>query len=101
MVRSRFKSACVFCGSSIGKRDCYRTAAIELGQELVARGVDLVYGGGSIGLMGLVSQTVHSGGGHVLGYYQSIYSSTKFCPFCFEMLKHNPKLQKTSRFWCV
>ncbi|GAB4853065.1 Cytokinin riboside 5'-monophosphate phosphoribohydrolase log5 [Ancistrocladus abbreviatus] len=67
MVRSRFKSACVFCGSSIGKRDCYRTAAIELGQELVARGVDLVYGGGSIGLMGLVSQTVHSGGGHVLG----------------------------------
>ncbi|GAB4838605.1 Cytokinin riboside 5'-monophosphate phosphoribohydrolase log5 [Ancistrocladus abbreviatus] len=67
IVRSRFKSICVFCGSSIGKRDSYKTAAIELGLELVARGVDLVYGGGSIGLMGLVSQTVHSGGGHVLG----------------------------------
>ncbi|GMH18129.1 hypothetical protein Nepgr_019970 [Nepenthes gracilis] len=64
---SRFKSVCVFCGSSTGKRDAYRDAAIQLGQELVARGVDLVYGGGSIGLMGLVSQTVHRGGGHVLG----------------------------------
>ncbi|KAL9264337.1 Cytokinin riboside 5'-monophosphate phosphoribohydrolase LOG5-like protein [Drosera capensis] len=64
---SRFKRVCVFCGSSTGKRDSYRDAAIELGQELVARGVGLVYGGGSIGLMGLVSQTVHRGGGHVLG----------------------------------
>ncbi|KAL8199913.1 hypothetical protein R6Q57_013481 [Mikania cordata] len=64
---SKFKSVCVFCGSSSGKRDCYRDAALELGQELVKRKVDLVYGGGSIGLMGLVSQEVHNGGGHVLG----------------------------------
>ena len=34
----------------------------------VKRGLDLVYGGGSVGLMGLVSQEVHRGGGHVLGY---------------------------------
>lgn len=34
----------------------------------VARGVDLVYGGGSIGLMGMVSQAVHDGGRHVIGY---------------------------------
>ncbi|KAJ9704566.1 hypothetical protein PVL29_002903 [Vitis rotundifolia] len=67
VVYSRFKSVCVFCGSSTGKRNCYRDAAIELGQELVARRLDLVYGGGSIGLMGLVSQAVHRGGGHVLG----------------------------------
>ncbi|KAK9164662.1 hypothetical protein Syun_005564 [Stephania yunnanensis] len=64
---SRFKRVCVFCGSSAGKRDCYRDAALELGQELVSRNLGLVYGGGSVGLMGLVSQTVHSGGGHVLG----------------------------------
>ncbi|XP_052193731.1 cytokinin riboside 5'-monophosphate phosphoribohydrolase LOG5-like isoform X2 [Diospyros lotus] len=64
---SRFRSVCVFCGSSTGKRDCYRDAAIELGQELVSRRLDLVYGGGSIGLMGLVSQAVDRGGGHVLG----------------------------------
>lgn len=35
VVKSKFKSVCVFCGSSIGKRDCYRDAAIELAQELV------------------------------------------------------------------
>ncbi|KAJ6692954.1 LOG FAMILY PROTEIN YJL055W [Salix purpurea] len=64
---SRFKRVCVFCGSSTGKRNCYRDAATELGQELVAKRLDLVYGGGSIGLMGLVSQAVHSGGGNVLG----------------------------------
>ncbi|KAH7669146.1 Cytokinin riboside 5'-monophosphate phosphoribohydrolase LOG protein [Dioscorea alata] len=66
-VKSRFKRVCVFCGSSSGKRTCYKDAATELGKELVARKVDLVYGGGSVGLMGLVSEAVHQGGGHVLG----------------------------------
>ncbi|XP_074310384.1 cytokinin riboside 5'-monophosphate phosphoribohydrolase LOG1-like [Silene latifolia] len=66
-VPSKFKRVCVFCGSSSGKRDSYSAAAIELGQELVAKNLDLVYGGGSIGLMGLVSHTVHHGGGHVIG----------------------------------
>ncbi|KFK24778.1 hypothetical protein AALP_AA8G023600, partial [Arabis alpina] len=42
-------------------------AAIDLGKELVTRNIDLVYGGGSIGLMGLVSQAVHDGGRHVIG----------------------------------
>ncbi|URE18538.1 Cytokinin riboside 5'-monophosphate phosphoribohydrolase [Musa troglodytarum] len=64
---SRFKRVCVFCGSSTGKRHCYQDAAVELGKELVARKVDLVYGGGSVGLMGLVSEAVHCGGGHVIG----------------------------------
>ncbi|XP_057966366.1 cytokinin riboside 5'-monophosphate phosphoribohydrolase LOG5-like isoform X2 [Malania oleifera] len=70
VVNSRFKSVGVFCGSSTGKRNSYRDAAIDLGQELVppvSRRLDLVYGGGSIGLMGLVSQAVHRGGCHVLG----------------------------------
>ncbi|PIN25732.1 hypothetical protein CDL12_01526 [Handroanthus impetiginosus] len=66
-VKSRFKRVCVYSGSSNGKRDCYKKAALELGQELVARKLDLVYGGGSVGLMGLVARTVHQGGGHVLG----------------------------------
>uniref|UniRef100_A0A1S4DX17 Cytokinin riboside 5'-monophosphate phosphoribohydrolase n=1 Tax=Cucumis melo TaxID=3656 RepID=A0A1S4DX17_CUCME len=67
VVKSRFKRVCVFCGSSTGKRDCYRDAAIDLAQELVSRRLGLVYGGGSIGLMGLVSQAVHHGGGRVMG----------------------------------
>ncbi|KAL8140607.1 hypothetical protein V2J09_006628 [Rumex salicifolius] len=67
MSSSRFKRICVFCGSSPGKKIGYQEAAIQLAHELVSRDIDLVYGGGSIGLMGLVSQAVHSGGRHVLG----------------------------------
>ncbi|KAL4591840.1 hypothetical protein LXL04_004814 [Taraxacum kok-saghyz] len=66
-TRSRFKRICVFCGSSSGKKPSYQEAAIELGKELVEKRIDLVYGGGSVGLMGLVSQAVHDGGRHVLG----------------------------------
>ncbi|KAK3424901.1 cytokinin riboside 5'-monophosphate phosphoribohydrolase LOG1 [Eucalyptus grandis] len=64
---SRFKRVCVFCGSSPGKNPSYQLAAIQLGHQLVERCIDLVYGGGSIGLMGLVSQVVFDGGRHVLG----------------------------------
>ncbi|EER94862.2 hypothetical protein BDA96_01G398200 [Sorghum bicolor] len=52
---SRFKTICVFCGSRQGNRTSYHDAAIALAQQLVSRGIDLVYGGGGIGLMGLVS----------------------------------------------
>ncbi|KAE8712710.1 Cytokinin riboside 5'-monophosphate phosphoribohydrolase LOG3 [Hibiscus syriacus] len=65
--QSKFKRICVFCGSSPGKKSSYREAAIELGRELVARNIDLVYGGRSIGLMGLISQAVFDGGRHVIG----------------------------------
>lgn len=64
---SKFKRICVFCGSSQGKKTSYQESAIELGKVLVSRNIDLVYGGGSIGLMGLVSQAVHDGGRHVMG----------------------------------
>ncbi|KAK8598368.1 hypothetical protein V6N13_094340 [Hibiscus sabdariffa] len=67
MKQSKFKRICVFCGSSPGKKSSYREAAIELGRELVSRNIDLVYGGGSIGLMGLISQAVFDGGRHVIG----------------------------------
>ncbi|KAF3328250.1 carboxy-lyase [Carex littledalei] len=65
--RSRFHRICVYCGSAKGRKSSYQEAAIELGKELVERGIDLVYGGGSIGLMGLVSHAVHDGGRHVIG----------------------------------
>ncbi|XP_022744701.1 cytokinin riboside 5'-monophosphate phosphoribohydrolase LOG7-like isoform X1 [Durio zibethinus] len=66
-TESRFKRICVFCESSSGKKSSYQEAAVELGKELVERRIDLVYGGGSVGLMGLVSQAVRDGGRHVLG----------------------------------
>ncbi|OAY64527.1 probable cytokinin riboside 5'-monophosphate phosphoribohydrolase LOGL8 [Ananas comosus] len=64
---SRFRRICVYCGSASGKKASYKEAAVELGKELVEKGIDLVYGGGSIGLMGLVSHAVHDGGRHVIG----------------------------------
>ncbi|KAI4378527.1 hypothetical protein MLD38_015994 [Melastoma candidum] len=64
---SRFNRMCVFSGRSSGRKPSYQEAAIELGKELVERRIDLVYGGRSVGLMGLVSQAVHDGGRHVLG----------------------------------
>ncbi|CAH8281622.1 unnamed protein product [Eruca vesicaria subsp. sativa] len=65
--RSRFRKVCVFCGSHSGNREVFSDAAIELGNELVKRKIDLVYGGGSVGLMGLISRRVYEGGFHVLG----------------------------------
>lgn len=64
---SKFKRICVFCGSSPGKNPSYQLAALQLANQLIERKIDLVYGGGSIGLMGLVSQAVYNGGRHVLG----------------------------------
>ncbi|CAA0838053.1 Cytokinin riboside 5-monophosphate phosphoribohydrolase LOG8 [Striga hermonthica] len=64
---SKFKKICVFCGSHSGHRQIFSDAAIDLGNELVRRKINLVYGGGSVGLMGLISQRVYDGGCHVLG----------------------------------
>ncbi|EMS59424.1 hypothetical protein TRIUR3_18970 [Triticum urartu] len=89
MRQSRFKRICVFCGSSQGKKRSYHDAAIELGNELVARGVDLVYGGGSIGLMGMVSQAVHDGGRHVIG----VIPKTLMTPEAWEFEALLPVLQ--------
>jgi uncharacterized protein (TIGR00730 family) len=58
---------CVFCGSSTGARAVYADAARALGAALVRRGTGLVYGGGSVGLMGVVADTVLAGGGEVIG----------------------------------
>eukprot|EP00268_Persea_americana_P043561 TRINITY_DN4384_c0_g2_i1.p1 TRINITY_DN4384_c0_g2~~TRINITY_DN4384_c0_g2_i1.p1 ORF type:complete len:153 (-),score=37.51 TRINITY_DN4384_c0_g2_i1:1327-1785(-) len=63
----KFNRVCVFCGSNSGNRLVFSDAALDLGRELVRRKIDLIYGGGSVGLMGLVSKTVHDGGCHVLG----------------------------------
>ncbi|KAG6414530.1 hypothetical protein SASPL_121902 [Salvia splendens] len=64
---NKFKKICVFCGSNPGHRQVFSDAAIDLGNELVKRKINLVYGGGSVGLMGLLSQRVYDGGCHVLG----------------------------------
>ncbi|KAF3543125.1 hypothetical protein DY000_02001926 [Brassica cretica] len=63
-TKSKFRRICVFCGSSSGNKTTYHDAALQLAHQLVERNIDLVYGGGSVGLMGLISQAVHDGGRH-------------------------------------
>lgn len=58
---------CVFAGSSAGRSAAYGEAAQELGRELAARGIGLVYGGASVGLMGVVADAVLSEAGRVIG----------------------------------
>jgi uncharacterized protein (TIGR00730 family) len=61
------KRICVFCGSSSGSRPEYRVAAEELGAELARRSTGLVYGGGNVGLMGVLADAVLKVGGEVIG----------------------------------
>jgi uncharacterized protein (TIGR00730 family) len=58
---------CVFCGSSAGTRDVYQQAAQTVGQLLCRRGIELVYGGGRVGLMGIVANASLNEGGRVIG----------------------------------
>ncbi|GAB3251093.1 LOG family protein [Chitinimonas naiadis] len=61
------KSICVFCGAAMGKRDIYKDAASELGHTLAEQGLGLVWGGGKVGLMGVVADAVLAKGGETLG----------------------------------
>jgi uncharacterized protein (TIGR00730 family) len=66
-VAVKKKRICVYCGSRMGADASYENLARELGQKMVAQGLDLVYGGGRVGLMGVVSSTVMQEGGQVFG----------------------------------
>jgi uncharacterized protein (TIGR00730 family) len=58
---------CVFCGSSPGARPAYAEATAELGRLLAADGIGLVYGGGAVGLMGVLADSVLAAGGEAIG----------------------------------
>jgi len=58
---------CVFCGSNPGHNPVYRAEAEKLGRLLAARGIELVYGAGNIGLMGAVADACLNAGGTVIG----------------------------------
>lgn len=58
---------CVFCGSSSGTQDQYPLAAAQMGSALAKAGIGLVYGGGKVGLMGVIADAVLAGGGEAIG----------------------------------
>lgn len=64
---AELRSICVYCGSNAGNAPEYAAAAERLGRDMAEAGVRLVYGGGSVGLMGIVARTVMENGGEATG----------------------------------
>lgn len=63
----KIKRVCVYCGAQLGLNPNFALKARELGHALAARGLELVYGGGHVGLMGVVADAVLEKGGRVIG----------------------------------
>lgn len=66
-MSERMKRLCVFCGSSHGNSAAFSTVARELGEAIAARGIELIYGGSHVGLMGVVADAALGRGGKVIG----------------------------------
>ena len=64
---ANISSICVYCGSRRGAQPSYSNTAQRLGQEIAKRGMRLVYGGGQVGLMGVVADAALAAGGEVVG----------------------------------
>tara|TARA_Y100000590_G_scaffold244811_1_gene275153 strand:- start:156 stop:758 length:603 start_codon:yes stop_codon:yes gene_type:complete len=64
---NNIRNVCVFLGSSLGNREIYKEATELLAKELVSNGYQIVYGGGSNGLMGVLGDTAVDAGGHITG----------------------------------
>lgn len=64
---STLKRICVFCGSSVGARPAYVEVARELGRTLAGRGLGVVFGGGKVGLMGVLADAALVAGGEAIG----------------------------------
>lgn len=67
MSMSEIKSICVYCGSGFGDDPLFAENAAALGRFMAEQGINLVYGGGNVGLMGTVAQSVLDHGGYVTG----------------------------------
>jgi len=61
------RSICVYCGSNAGSKPAYTERAMAMGDRIAREGLQLVYGGGNVGLMGIVADAVLQGGGEVVG----------------------------------
>lgn len=79
---------CVYCGSRSGDRPEYEAAAIAVGKEIVNRGWGLVYGGGGIGLMGVVARTVYEAGLPVIGIIPTFLATREIAFWeCTELIE--------------
>ncbi len=70
-MKNLIRTLCVYCGSSTGHDPAYGEAARALGRQMAERGLSLVYGGGHVGLMGMIADAVLDAGGEVTGVIPS------------------------------
>ncbi len=66
-LMAELRSICVYCGANVGVRADYARTAEELGRRIAKSGTRLVYGGGAVGLMGILARAALAAGGHVTG----------------------------------
>lgn len=81
------KSLCVFCGASSGHDPVFREAAHAFGEALAQQGIELVWGGGHVGLMGVVADAVHAAQGRSYGVIPGFMAQRELAhPFATELL---------------
>jgi len=85
--RVNLKRVCVYCGSNSGSLPAFAGAARELGAALARRGLGLVYGGGCVGLMGLVADAVVGQGGEVIGVIPEVLAKREIAHFGLKDLR--------------
>lgn len=86
------KTVCVFCGSSFGSNRLYGTAAEGLGRLLAERGLQLVYGGGSLGLMGALADASLRAGGRVVGVIPEVMAGLEVAHTGLSELRVTPSM---------
>jgi uncharacterized protein (TIGR00730 family) len=94
---SKIKTVCVYCGSGPGTNPRFVEAAIALGQALAENGIRLVYGGGSIGLMGAIATSVLDHGGTVTGIIPDLLTSRENALTRFQELIVTPDMHERKR----
>ena len=82
------KRVTVFCGSSSGTDEIYKSQATLLGQTLAKQNIELVYGGANVGLMGSVADGVLSNGGKVIGVLPNFLKSKEIAHRHFAEKRH-------------
>jgi len=85
---SDIRNICVYCGSSGRVDEAFKTAAVEFGRLMAEDGVGLVYGGGRVGLMGLLADSVAGNGAPVLGVIPHFLDQLEVAnPNCTELIR--------------
>lgn len=88
------KSVAVFCGSSPGNNNLYHELAAGLGRKIAGRGLELVYGGASVGLMGILADSVLAAGGRVTGVIPDFFSEKEIAHPGLDELIYVPSMHE-------